>query len=120
MVYDILRSAYHSAFRAALPLRYAISEFRARSSSGSLPPADLRFRVCESLSIPAEIDFATVTGLSFEARQTLSAQRPQTLGQASRMSGMTPAAVSLLLVHLKKKRMPALRGDAATVERSAA
>ena len=74
----------------------------------------------ESLQIPAETDFAAVTGLSFEARQTLSVQRPQTLGQASRMSGMTPAAVSLLLVHLKKKRSPSSRGDSAAVERSAA
>ena len=40
--------------------------------------------------------------LSFEVRQTLSRHRPQTLGQASRMSGVTPAAISLLLVHLKK------------------
>jgi hypothetical protein len=44
------------------------------------------------------------TALSFEVRQTLSRYRPATLGQATRLSGVTPAAVSLLLVHLKKKR----------------
>jgi tRNA uridine 5-carboxymethylaminomethyl modification enzyme len=43
-----------------------------------------------------------VSALSIEARQRLSKQRPETLGQASRMSGITPATISLLLVHLKK------------------
>jgi tRNA uridine 5-carboxymethylaminomethyl modification enzyme len=45
-----------------------------------------------------------VTALSFEARQTLARHRPETLGLASRISGITPATISLLLVHLKKKR----------------
>jgi tRNA uridine 5-carboxymethylaminomethyl modification enzyme len=45
-----------------------------------------------------------VTALSFEVRQKLSRHRPETLGQASRISGITPAAISLLLVHLKKGR----------------
>ena len=48
---------------------------------------------------------AQVTALSFEVRQTLARHRPATLGQASRISGVTPAAVSLLLVHLKKRRL---------------
>ena len=43
-----------------------------------------------------------MTGLSFEVRQKLTAARPETLGQASRVSGVTPAAVALLLVHLKR------------------
>ncbi len=58
----------------------------------------------EHLALPAELDYAQVSALSHEVRQTLSQHRPETLGQASRMSGVTPAAVSLLLVHLKKGR----------------
>ena len=58
----------------------------------------------EHLVLPDDLDYAAVTALSYEARQTLSKFRPETLGQASRISGITPAAVSLLLVHLKKKR----------------
>jgi len=58
----------------------------------------------ESLRLPDELDYAQVMALSFEARQKLSKHRPQTLGQASRLSGITPAAISLLLVHLKKGR----------------
>jgi tRNA uridine 5-carboxymethylaminomethyl modification enzyme len=58
----------------------------------------------ESLPLPDDLDYGSVTALSFEVRQTLAKQRPATLGQASRMSGVTPAAVSLLLVHLKKRR----------------
>ena len=58
----------------------------------------------EALRLPEELDYAQVTALSFEARQKLSKHRPETLGQASRLSGITPAAISLLLVHLKKGR----------------
>lgn len=61
----------------------------------------------ENLRIPADVDYADVRGLSFEVRQKLTQQRPLTLGLASRISGVTPAAVSLLLVHLK--RIGALR-----------
>ena len=46
-----------------------------------------------------------MTALSFEVRQKLARHRPATLGQASRISGVTPAAISLLLVHLKKRRL---------------
>ena len=56
----------------------------------------------ENLRLPKEIDYATVRGLSREVQQKLNTQRPETLGAASRMSGMTPAAISLLLVHLKR------------------
>ena len=66
----------------------------------------------EHQPIPDDLDYAEVRGLSFEARQRLSQHRPQTLGQASRMQGITPAAVSLLLVHLKRRRAGASR-DAA-------
>ncbi len=58
----------------------------------------------ESLKLPDEMDYAQVTALSYEARQTLARHRPATLGQASRISGVTPATISLLLVHLKKGR----------------
>jgi tRNA uridine 5-carboxymethylaminomethyl modification enzyme len=58
----------------------------------------------ENLRLPVELDYAQVSALSFEARQTLGKHKPETLGQASRIAGVTPAAISLLLVHLKKKR----------------
>jgi len=58
----------------------------------------------ESLSLPADIDYRSVRGLSIEVQQKLSQHRPETLGQASRIQGVTPAAISLLLVHLKKRR----------------
>lgn len=60
-----------------------------------------RFRKQENTHLPEDIDYALIPGLSNEARQKLSDQRPDTVGQASRIPGITPAAVSLLLVHLK-------------------
>jgi tRNA uridine 5-carboxymethylaminomethyl modification enzyme len=66
----------------------------------------------ESLRLPPEFDYSAVTALSFEVRQKLNQQRPDTLGQASRISGVTPAAISLLLVHLRKGRLRGLdEGD---------
>lgn len=56
----------------------------------------------ESLVLPADFAYLSIDALSMEVRQKLDRQRPQTLGQASRISGITPAAISLLLVHLKK------------------
>jgi tRNA uridine 5-carboxymethylaminomethyl modification enzyme len=56
----------------------------------------------EMLALPAELDYASVKGLSKEAQQKLNRHRPETIGQASRISGITPAAISLLLVHLKR------------------
>jgi tRNA uridine 5-carboxymethylaminomethyl modification enzyme len=56
----------------------------------------------ETTPLPADIDYRAVRGLSNEVRQRLEAQRPATIGQASRMQGITPAAISLLLVHLKR------------------
>jgi len=56
----------------------------------------------ENLRLPVELDYMQVSALSIEARQRLTKLRPETLGQASRMSGITPASVSLLLIHLKK------------------
>jgi len=59
----------------------------------------------EHLKLPKDLDYAQVTALSIEVRQKLARHQPETLGQASRLSGVTPAAISLLLVHLKKHRM---------------
>ena len=59
----------------------------------------------DALRLPEDIDYDAVDGLSHEARQKLSAARPVTLGQASRLEGMTPSAVSLILVHLKKRQL---------------
>ncbi len=56
----------------------------------------------ETLRLPQQIDYASVRGLSREVQQKLNTQRPETLGAASRISGVTPAAMSLLLVHLKR------------------
>jgi tRNA uridine 5-carboxymethylaminomethyl modification enzyme len=64
-----------------------------------------RAAALEHLALPAELDYTEVHALSFEVRQKLQRHRPATLGQASRISGVTPAAISLLLVHLKKKRL---------------
>ena len=59
----------------------------------------------ESLQLPPDIDYSSVTGLSTEAMQRLTSARPTTLGHASRLEGMTPSAVSLLLIHLKKRQL---------------
>ena len=56
----------------------------------------------ESLNIPADIDYDAITSLSIEVRQRLKQHKPQTVGQASRISGITPAAIALLLIHLKR------------------
>jgi tRNA uridine 5-carboxymethylaminomethyl modification enzyme len=66
----------------------------------------------ESLPLPRELDYRSVRGLSIEVQQKLNQHKPETVGQASRISGVTPAAISLLLVHLKR----GIRGS----ERSAA
>ena len=56
----------------------------------------------EQQAIPADVDYDAVTSLSFEVRQKLKTHRPETIGQAARISGVTPAAISLLLIHLKR------------------
>jgi tRNA uridine 5-carboxymethylaminomethyl modification enzyme len=61
----------------------------------------------ESTRLPRDLDYGVVRGLSMEVRQKLAQQRPETIGQASRIQGVTPAAISLLLVHLKRR---AVRG----------
>jgi tRNA uridine 5-carboxymethylaminomethyl modification enzyme len=56
----------------------------------------------ENLKLPADLDYSQVKALSFEVRQKLTKHRPETLGLASRISGVTPAAISLLMIHLRK------------------
>ncbi len=58
----------------------------------------------ESLKLPQELDYMQVSALSIEARQRLNRHKPETLGQASRLSGITPATISLLMIHLKKSK----------------
>lgn len=59
----------------------------------------------ETLVLPEDLDYATVTGLSTEARQRLQSARPITLGHASRLEGVTPSTVSLLLIHIRKRHL---------------
>jgi tRNA uridine 5-carboxymethylaminomethyl modification enzyme len=65
-----------------------------------------RSRAQEDRELPPELDYRDVRGLSAEVQQKLNQHRPETLGQASRISGVTPAAISLLLVHLKRGLRP--------------
>jgi tRNA uridine 5-carboxymethylaminomethyl modification enzyme len=66
----------------------------------------------EAMALPPDLDYGEVRGLSIEVQQKLNAHRPETLGQASRVSGITPAAISLLLVHLKRRVKPRERSAA--------
>ena len=63
-----------------------------------------RFQKIENLKLPDTLDYADINGLSKEAREKLSHIRPRSLGQASRISGITPAAISLLSIYLKKRK----------------
>jgi tRNA uridine 5-carboxymethylaminomethyl modification enzyme len=62
-----------------------------------------RSRGQENTKLPHDLDYREIHGLPIEAQQKLNAQKPETIGQASRISGITPAAISLLLVYLKRK-----------------
>ena len=66
----------------------------------------------EGLRLPTDFDYAGVSALSFEVRQRLNQHRPETLGQAARLPGVTAAAISLLLVHLKKRSLAAAASTA--------
>jgi tRNA uridine 5-carboxymethylaminomethyl modification enzyme len=80
----------------------------------------LRAAHYENLKLPQDLDYNQVSALSIEVRQRLNRQRPETLGQASRMTGITPAAVSLLLVHLRRARYKGFGSDAVAVETASA
>ena len=71
-----------------------------------------RLRRHENTALPADLDYAQVDGLSNEVQQKLSEARPETLARAGRIPGVTPAAVSLLLVYLKKHGRSTDRADA--------
>ncbi len=60
----------------------------------------------ETMALPRDLDYRSVRGLSIEVQQKLQQHKPETIGQASRISGITPAAISLLLVHLKRRGAP--------------
>lgn len=74
----------------------------------------------ENLRLPPELDYMQVAALSIEVRQKLSKHRPETLGMASRISGVTPAAISLLLVHLKKNKFKGFATAANQQDKAAA
>jgi tRNA uridine 5-carboxymethylaminomethyl modification enzyme len=66
----------------------------------------------EGMALPLDLDYGEVRGLSIEVQQKLNQHRPETIGQASRVSGITPAAISLLLVHLRRRSRPKERSAA--------
>ena len=69
------------------------------------------YRRDESFVLPEDLDYAAVPGLSNEARQKLSLARPRSIGQAARLDGMTPAALTLLAAHVRRKgRRPRAAG----------
>lgn len=70
----------------------------------------------ENLKLPQDMDYNNIKALSIEVRQKLNRQQPETLGQASRISGITPAAISILLIHLKKYGLISLVDDASKKE----
>jgi tRNA uridine 5-carboxymethylaminomethyl modification enzyme len=70
----------------------------------------------ENMLLPSDLDYLAIPALSMEVRQKLAKHRPETLGQASRISGVTPAAISLLLVHLRRARL----GKFASADKAAA
>jgi tRNA uridine 5-carboxymethylaminomethyl modification enzyme len=80
----------------------------------------LRSAQYEHLKLPADFDYLQVPALSFEVRQKLDKHKPETLGLASRISGVTPAAISLLLVHLKKSRVKGFAVAAKSEDEAAA
>jgi tRNA uridine 5-carboxymethylaminomethyl modification enzyme len=83
--------------------RYAVYMRRQEADIGEL-------RREEAVSLPDDLDFAEIPGLSNEIRQKLVAIGPRTLGQAGRIDGMTPAALTLLLAHVRKGRKTEDRG----------
>jgi tRNA uridine 5-carboxymethylaminomethyl modification enzyme len=70
----------------------------------------------ENLKLPQDLDYNQVTALSIEVRQKLTRFRPETLGQASRLSGITPAAISLLLIHLRRAKVVGFAAEPEKVE----
>ena len=92
---DHERAPQDVGLQAELTLKYAGYVDRQEKEVG-------RLKAVESKMIPRAIDYHEIVGLRFESRQKLSAIRPATVGQASRISGVSPADISLLLVHIKR------------------
>ena len=84
-----------AAERLQIDARYAVYMDRQEASI-------VAFKKDEAVAIPAAFDFAAISGLSNELRQKLERHRPSTLAQASRIDGMTPAALMLVLAHIRK------------------
>ena len=80
----------------------------------------VRHRAQESMPLPPDLDYCSVRGLSTEVQQKLNLHKPDTIGQATRISGVTPAAISLLLVHLKRGQGVAPRARATGAKRRSA
>ncbi len=80
----------------------------------------VRHRAQQTLALPPDLDYCSVRGLSTEVQQKLNLHKPDTIGQATRISGVTPAAISLLLVHLKRGQVAAPRARAAPAKRRSA
>jgi len=99
-IWGLLSSAEAMDERDRLSLRALIHY------DGYLQKQDIelaRFRQLEQKTIPDGIDYSAVPGLSMECRQRLEKVRPGNLGQAARLSGITPAAIASLMMHLQKR-----------------
>ena len=88
----------HSDERTALAIRVRYEGYIARERVEAE-----RFRAFDGLKLPPDLDIASLSGLSIEVRERLARARPATLGAASRMEGITPAAVSILMLHLRSQ-----------------
>ena len=95
-----------SAYKTEIQLQVKFKGYIARQDEQVA-----RFRKIESMAIPKDLDYASLSGLSNEVVEKLSAVQPLSLGQASRISGVTPAAVSILQVHLRKIKHHNLTGN---------
>ena len=93
-----LAARYPTSIWEALHIDYKYAGYITRQQT-----AVDRLRNSESKHIPAGLDYASITGLRSEARQKLATIRPQTIGHASRISGVTPADMALLSIYLRRK-----------------
>jgi tRNA uridine 5-carboxymethylaminomethyl modification enzyme len=112
-IYDALRRP-ESTYESVAPMPHAESavaaqvEIQAKYQGYIVRQREevARRAAAESRALPSELDYREVRGLSAEVQQKLNRHRPETIGQAARISGVTPAAISLLLVHLKRGFQP--------------
>jgi len=104
----------NSRFREEIQLRVKYSGYINRQNEQVA-----RFRKMEKLSLPQDLDYTALSGLSNEVVEKLSSVRPLSLGQASRISGVTPAALSILQVHLRKLKGSAYSGSNPKTDNSA-